>query len=187
LRVFRTRDAHPCRGEAACPLDMLESCMFPFVSPSIMPVSLLVRGRRVHPVWSSHVETHFIFSSLASARRHVLRDTSTRRSTSSQPRSELALLCISPFIPVLLLVRRARLPTSDDNLCRHHPYPHTRVHAWRLLSYHHSTDLERFAVCGAPVPRPHHPFVVPLSVRERRGHGICMMATSSKHLLFHSS
>jgi hypothetical protein len=40
--------------------------MFPFVSPPLMPVPLLVRGRRGHPFWSSHVDTHFnlLFSAL---------------------------------------------------------------------------------------------------------------------------
>jgi hypothetical protein len=32
--------------------------MFPFVSPPLMPVPLLVRGRHCHPISSSHVETH---------------------------------------------------------------------------------------------------------------------------------
>jgi hypothetical protein len=39
---------------------------------------------------------------------------------------------------VLLLVRRARLPTPDDNLCRHHPYPHTLVETALLTPFSRS-------------------------------------------------
>jgi hypothetical protein len=41
--------------------------MFTFVSSPLAPVSLWVRGRRGHPIWPSHVETHFIFSPLRCA------------------------------------------------------------------------------------------------------------------------
>jgi hypothetical protein len=141
-----------------CPLDMLESCMFSFVSPPLMHAPLLVRGRRS---WSSHVETHFFFSPLFSApAMHVgmCGTSSTRHSTSNQqPRSEPALICIAPFMPVLLLVHRARLPRSDDNLCRQHrnprytysPYTHSLL---AMLSFQYSADLEYFhRFPGAPV------------------------------------
>jgi len=86
------------------------------VSPTLTPVLCLVRGER-HPVWSSRVETHFIPPSSLPPTLACKKDAaSNRRSTSSQPRSERALLCI--FVPVLFLVHRARLPTRAE---RGHP------------------------------------------------------------------
>jgi hypothetical protein len=126
------RDAHlprPCRAEGGRTTAMtmpfgyvgIEHVFIRFTAPH----ARAPRGRRGHPVWSSHAKTHFNLSppsppnTRSRACMHRRKDTnSTRRSNSSQqPRSELALLCI---MPVQLLFRRARLPTSDDNFCRDH-------------------------------------------------------------------
>jgi hypothetical protein len=72
--------------------------MFTFVSSPLMPVSLLVRGRRGHPIWSSHVETHFIFSPLhcagtpTSACTATLFDQTLNQQSTTKVRA-LALLC----------------------------------------------------------------------------------------------
>jgi hypothetical protein len=59
------------------------------------------------------------------------------------------------------LVHRARLPTSDDNLCRYNPYWNYAHTQFTRTAHLPEAHLERFhRLPGAPAPWPRHPFVV---------------------------
>jgi len=171
------RDAHlprPCRAEGGRTAPM--TMPFGYVGIEHVSIRFTVHHARAPlgswSTWSPRlVKTHFIFSSLASARRHV--------PTTLQPDAQPA---VNQGRSLLCCASRPSYPCSSwfvVRACQHRTtisvaITHTHIHSWRLLSYRHPADLERFSFCGAPVPRPHHPFVVPLSVhRERR----VMMAT----------
>jgi hypothetical protein len=136
--VFRTyvtacscRDAHlphggwrDCSDGHALSICWNRACFHSFHRPSCPCPSWFVVDV-VNSLGRHSLKLISIFSALHPTCHHGKDTVSTRRSTSSQQPRSGRLLCFAPFMPVLLLVRRARLPTSDDNLCRHHPYAHT--------------------------------------------------------------
>ena len=131
------RDAHPphpCGGWTDCSdghalsICWNRACFHSFHHPSCLCPSWFVvdlvtpLGR--HSLKLISALHHLLHFNLLSSALHPQEGHRFDPALNQQPRSE-RLLCFAPFMPVILLFRRARLPTSDDNLCRHHPYART--------------------------------------------------------------
>jgi hypothetical protein len=145
-----------------CPLDMLESSMFPFVSPPLRPAPLLVCGRRGHPIWSSHVETH---SPSPAHLPGVPMEGHRFDPTLNQQSSTKVRAC---FAVHRTLHARAPLGSSraPANIRQQslspsliHMLSTRHAHGRLCFPPFYAADLE-LPLPGAPVPWPHHPFVV---------------------------